>query len=285
MIQKVIVTGASSQIGDFLLPLLQKEHHHVYALSRTVQNNTMATWIQTNISQPETIAKSLPEADVLIHIAPIPLLPPLLKILKQKGIKRIIAFGSTSMFGKQRSHTPKEQTMVAEFLDAEQAIENNCQREGIHWTIFRPTLIYGCGKDKNITFIAKKMKQYHFFPVVGKACGLRQPVHCEDLAKACVQVLNTPRSYNKAYNLSGGEILSYRNILQRIMTVEQVRVVLLPMPLPLFRIFIRLANMIPAYRYLTPDMANRINQDLCFDHQQASDDFNYTPRTFQPPKI
>jgi len=285
MTKKIIVTGASSQIGDYLLPLLQKEHHYLFALSRSIQNNSVCTWIQTDIAQPEMVDDALPEADVFIHIAPIPLLPPLLQTLKKKGIQRIIAFGSTSMFGKQHSHTAKEQAMVADFQYAEQAIANYCHQQGIDWTIFRPTLIYGCGKDKNITFIAKKMHQYHFFPIVGKASGLRQPVHSEDLAKACMQVLDNPRSYNKAYNLSGGETLSYYSILQRMIQVEQVRVVLVPIPLGLFRLLISLANIVPAYRYLTPDMANRINHDLCFDHQQASDDFSYTPRTFQPPKL
>ncbi|MDQ6976007.1 MAG: NAD(P)-dependent oxidoreductase [Mariprofundaceae bacterium] len=285
MRKKIIITGASSQIGDFLLPLLKQKQHEVLPLSRAKQQNIHATWIQTDIAQPHTVCQQLPDADVLIHIAPLPLLPPLLSTIKEKGIKRLIVFGSTSMFGKQTSHSPKEQAMVAEFQQAERDIANYCQREGIDWTIFRPTLIYGCGKDKNVTFIAKKMKQYHFFPLVGKASGLRQPVHSEDLALACVQALTNPRSYNKAYNLSGGETMTYKRILQRIIEIEQVHVVLFSIPLLLFRVLIRVANTLPAYRYLTPDMANRMNQDLCFDHQKATDDFSYNPKAFQPPKI
>ncbi|MDQ6962507.1 MAG: NAD-dependent epimerase/dehydratase family protein [Mariprofundaceae bacterium] len=281
----VMITGASSQIGDFLLPLLQKDSYQVVAISRTQQSSHDVQWIKANISEPKTMSEAFIGADVFIHIAPLALLPPLLPAIKEKGIKRIIAFGTTSMFAKKQSHTLIEQKTVAELELAEKAIHDYCQQENIHWTIFRPTLIYGCGKDKNISFVAKTMKKYHFFPIVGQASGLRQPVHTHDLAQACLQVINNPNTYDKAYNLSGHEILSYKDMLERVIDVQQQTAWLVPIPLFLFRILVKVAHIMPAYRYLTPDMANRMNQDLCFDHQAASEDFDYKPRSFQPPKV
>jgi len=285
MNKRIIVTGASSQIGDFLLPMLQESCEHVFAVSRKEKQATTVTWVHANIEESKGLFQQLPQADTLIHMAPLVLLPKILDVMQQKGIKRIIAFGTTSMFAKKTSHTRQEQHMVKALEEAEQLIAQACQQRKIDWTIFRPTLIYGCGKDKNISFIAHMMKKYRIFPIVGKASGLRQPVHSKDLAWACVQALQCQKSYNKAYNLSGAETLSYKEMLQRVMQVEQLNAALLPIPLPLFRTLVKIVNLLPKYRYLTPDMANRMNQDLCFSHQEASDDFAYQPCKFQPSKL
>jgi len=44
----------------------------------------------------------------------------------------------------------------------------------------------------------------------------RQPVHAEDLALACIAVLENDRTLNKAYILSGGEVIAYRDMVARI---------------------------------------------------------------------
>jgi len=57
----------------------------------------------------------------------------------------------------------------------------------------------------------------------------------------------------------------------------------LPIPLILMRIGIYLAKLAPRFRYLTPDMADRMSQDMVFSHEHAaSQDFSYSPRSFQP---
>ena len=80
----------------------------------------------------------------------------------------------------------------------------------------RPTLIYGLGKVKNVREIAALIKRFGFFPIVGAGNGKRQPVHAEDLARACVSALLTETAANRAYNISGGEVLTYREMVNRI---------------------------------------------------------------------
>ena len=54
------------------------------------------------------------------------------------------------------------------------------------------------------------------FPLDGQADGLRQPVHAEDVATACVSALTMPAEANRTYNLSDGETLSYREMVCRV---------------------------------------------------------------------
>ena len=99
---------------------------------------------------------------------------------------------------------------------------------GVDWVILRPTLIYGLGQDKNISEIVRLIRRFGFFPLVGQAKGLRQPVHAEDVATACLSALEKTDVVNRAYNLSGGETLSYREMINRVFTALGRRPRLIP---------------------------------------------------------
>jgi uncharacterized protein YbjT (DUF2867 family) len=254
-----IVLGASSLIGQYLVPLLTAKGMQVQAVGRKTPK--------------------LYPADCLINLAPLWVLPPLIPQLSELGIKRVIAFSSTSRFSKEASPEAEELIVAEQLAAAEQAIAQLT----IPWTIFRPTLIYGDIPDhpgKAVGTILNIIDRFHCFPVAGQAPGLRQPVHAADLAVACVAALDNPQTYNKAYNLSGGEVLSYYRMVERIFQAIGKKPRLISIPLGLLRMGIKMARLVPAYRFVNPQMATRTYQDLCFDHADATRDFGYQPRRF-----
>jgi len=273
------VTGATSQIGYFLLPRLQAVGFAVTALSRQPRSNSAEIIWQ----QADLLTSSLPitQPSVLFHLAPLPLLPPLLaRLPAQAPLNRIIAFSSTSCFTKAASPDSKESAIAAQLTQAEMALINECQDRGIAWTLFRPTLIYGCGLDKNVTFIAQFIRRFGFFPLLGRGTGLRQPVHADDLAAACIQVGLSPKTTNKAYNLSGGETLKYRDMVEAIFHHLGQKPRIISIPLSLFKMMTFFLTWLPAYAHLSGAMIARMNQDLCFDQTKAYHDFGYRPRMF-----
>ena len=48
------------------------------------------------------------------------------------------------------------------------------------------------------------------------AQGLRQPIHVEDVAAVCFSALRAPDAANRAYNISGGETLTYSDMVERV---------------------------------------------------------------------
>jgi len=278
----VMVTGATSQIGRFLLPRLLAQGHAVHALSRNppAAAGQGIVWHQADLRQGLVPAI---DAQCVIHLAHLALLPPLLANFRPAlPLRRVIAFGSTSRFSKEASPDPREQAVALELAQAEQAVIAACESLGADWTLFRPTLVYGCGLDKNVTVIVEFVRRFGFFPLVGGGKGLRQPVHADDLATACLLSLDNPASFNRAYNLSGGETLSYRQMVERIFERLGKKPRLLDIPLPALQAVMRIAALLPRYRYFSSAMALRMNQDLCFDHGQASRDFGFLPRGFEP---
>jgi len=282
----VFLTGRTSIIGPLVTPLLLAQGVAVHALGRKplskAEQRPGLHWSSLDLSDP---LQSMPDVDagIVIHTASLWLLPGWLEKFHACGVRRVIAFSSTSRFTKQASASPYELEVVNKLIAAEDHLVAECERLGVAWTIFRPTLIYGgISGDRNVADIARLIRKLGFFPLFASAGGLRQPVNAVDLAQACVQSLAAPASYNKAYNLSGGETLAYVDMVRRVFETLGRKPRYVRIPLTAFRLAVKLARLHPRFAHLTPDMALRMEADLVFDHTDATRDFGYRPGMFDP---
>jgi nucleoside-diphosphate-sugar epimerase len=215
-----------------------------------------------------------------ICAAPIWVLPEHFKLLESCGVRKVVALSSTSRFTKDQSSDSEEQMLAKKLADAEDRFEKWASAIGIDWIILRPTLIYGYDRDKNISEIVRFIHRFNFFPLFGKANGLRQPIHCDDVAKACVSALLTPHIKNRSYNISGGETLTYREMVSRIFIALGHQPRFLTVPLWVFRLSVSLIRIIPRYRKWNTSMAERMNIDLVFDHTDATCELGFNPKRF-----
>lgn len=279
--RRIVVTGATSLIGDYLLPILANRGFEVHAISRNPPSYGKESglfWHSADISRE--VPEAIRGADGLIHLAPLATLPAILETLGPDAPKRVIGFGSTSLFTKSDSALEQERNLVQGLADAEKRIAQCGASFGIEWTVFRPTLVYHLGRDKNVTTIALFLKKFGFFPLVDGAKGKRQPVHAEDLAKASIEAMDNPNTFSKAYNLSGAETLPYREMVRRIAESLGLRPRMIDIPLPLLQFFIVMIAKLPRFKHLNSEMATRISRDMCFENQEARDDFGFSPRRF-----
>lgn len=285
--QGVAVIGASSLVGACLLPLLAQAGSRTIAYSRR-QCEAETEGVDWLILPVADDASSLarPAAGVVrieqwICVAPVWVLPEHFQLLEANGARRIVVLSSTSRFTKQDSSVPEEQALARRLADAEDRVQAWAGGLGVACVIIRPTLIYGRGQDKNITEIACFIKRFGFFPLLGRAMGARQPVHAEDVAMACIACLSSQVAANRAYNLSGGETLAYREMVNRVFAALHLRPRLVSIPLAAFRSAVAALRIIPRYRHWSSGMAERMNQDLVFDHADATRDLGFIPRPFQ----
>ncbi|WP_210234869.1 NAD(P)-dependent oxidoreductase [Methylocystis sp. B8] len=216
-----------------------------------------------------------------IFLSPIWVLPDRLRMLEAHGVRRIVALSSTSRFTKIGSSDSNERILAKRLAAAEETVSDWAVRRNVACTILRPTLIYGSGRDRNIAEMAAFIRRFGFFPVLGSACGLRQPVHVEDVAAACVAALAAPAAVVRAYNISGGEVLSYRDMASRVFKALDRTERLVSVPLTAVRAGVALAQLLPRFRHWSPSMAERMNQDMVFDHSDAERDLYFRPRPFR----
>lgn len=273
------VLGASSLVGACLLPLLTRSGWHVTAYSRQPVGHAGdgVVWKQLSLIHAKTVEEVTP---YWICVAPIWVLPNHFSLLEVHGVKRVVVLSSTSRFTKDDSTDPQEHAVSRRLADAESRFQTWAESSGVEWIILRPTLIYGLGRDKNIAEIARFIRRFHFFPLFGKAKGLRQPIHAQDVASGCVGALLVRDAANHAYNISGGETLAYREMVARVFSTLGLPLLLLTVPLWAFRLAVTLLRCLPRYQQWSVAMAERMNRDLVFDHTDAARDMGFKPRQF-----
>lgn len=287
------VLGATSLVGEALLPILSNSKADVVAFSREPQETNNKSGLDGNVSWHQLGQSFNDDSDVNANISypkkieewvcltPIWVLPDYLEWLKSLGVKRIVALSSTSRFTKVYSEDTSETTIVKKLVESEEKLIRWATEQEVEWLILRPTLIYGDGKDKNISVIARFIQRFGFFPMFGKGHGYRQPIHVEDVARACYQVLNQRAVSNQAYNISGRERLTYREMVNRVFTTLDKKPRIVTLPLPVLKFGLAVMKIIPRYRGLTSEMITRMNQDMVFEYDEASRDFGFSPRPFE----
>jgi nucleoside-diphosphate-sugar epimerase len=283
--QRICVMGATSLVGECLLPLLTQTGVQVLAFSRREHGNADGgvEWRQLLQIPPSSSLPPLPQGEVIrywICVAPIWVLPDYFDLLEAHGARRIVVLSSTSRFTKNDSSDLEERAVARRLAEAEERVRAWADSKDVEWVILRPTLIYGRGRDKNISEMARFIRRFCFFPVFGLAGGLRQPVHADDVAGACVSALKAAAATNRAYNLSGGETLSYREMTTRVFFALGLQPKLFKVPLTLFRFVLACVRWLPRYRHWSVAMAERMNRNLLFNYADAARDFGFSPRPF-----
>jgi nucleoside-diphosphate-sugar epimerase len=280
--ERALVTGASSLVGTCLLERLVARGWPVRAFGRFGGTSSAGVvWTRCDIvhglGPPDAPARTL------FHVAPLWLLPGLLDGLGAWGVERVVAIGSTSRFSKLASSNPYEREVALRLAKAEEALEARSRDLGLRWTLFRPTLIYGRGRDRNVSAIGRFVKAVGFFPLAGDGKGRRQPLHAEDLALACLQVLDNPRTHGRAYDLAGGTTLTYREMVEAVFRGLGRNPRLVPVPRVVLGAALSAASWLPGQGHLTAEMARRTDEDLVFDATPAVTDFGWAPRPFRFP--
>jgi nucleoside-diphosphate-sugar epimerase len=275
---KSLVIGATGLVGSYIVEQLVRSGEHPMALSRLPRNATDIDWLRGDLEQPDTL--DFPAFTTLYCTANAVLVADALPRLFSPSLKRLVVFSSTSVLTKQETEVAAERDMIRRLADAEQRIAAACEHHGVAWTILRPTLIYGAGRDTNITPLSRLIRRFGFMPLVGGAGGLRQPVHAEDLAIGAIAAASSPAAVNKIYALAGGETLTYREMIGRIFDGLKLPRRFISVPLFLWRASFVLIK--PLYPSANVAMGTRMMKDMTFDYTPAMRDFGWKPRNFKP---
>lgn len=106
--------------------------------------------------------------------------------------------------------------------------EDAVHASSLEWTIFRPSVIYGCGDS----FFNKFKKLSAVGPVLPVISGDTkfQPVWVEDVARAFVVAIDNRHTIGQAYELAGPQTYTFKELLQMLMQVLGRNRLLIPVP-------------------------------------------------------
>ena len=275
-----VIFGATSLVGRHLARRLSEGGFEGVCLSRRKGRGWYETppgfaW-QTLCAEDRL---SVPASAVLFSLAPIPALPALLG--RTTGPDRLIALSTSSVYFKAESSDPDERRLVQALKRAESEVESLCAARTIAWTIFRPTLVYDPGHDRNITAIAAFARRFGVFPVAWPGTGRRQPVHADDVAQAMTAAASVPEARGAIFDLPGGETLTYRTMVRRTIRSSGRRPFLLYLPLGLARLAFGAWRAATGAEYSAAAL-ERMNMDLTLDPAPVGQALGIACRPFRP---
>ena len=69
-------------------------------------------------------------------------------------------------------------------------------------------------------------------------------------------------------------------MVQRVFKIQSRKPFIITIPLFIFKWALKVLRLFPRYQSWSIAMAERMNMDLTFDHSNAIQDFNFSPRPF-----
>jgi nucleoside-diphosphate-sugar epimerase len=277
----VLLLGATSQIGVFTAPRLVAAGFEVTAVSRRPRPRWYPQFDSVQWTRPDALhAGAMAGADMLISAGPIGLATNLIEQCPR--LRRAVIFSTSSIFNKLDSHDRSERRQMRDIASDEAVLSRSCESRGIALSLYRPTLVYGCGIDGNVSWLARWIRRFGFVPVAGNAAGRRQPVHADDLAQVAVATLASQTPLVLDVPLCGGSTLSYRQMIEAIFSGLDKPVRIVSVPECLLTAVAYVTRLIPGLQGVRPEMIRRQGLDLVFDDSTPREVLRYDPRPFAP---
>ncbi|HSO07444.1 MAG TPA: complex I NDUFA9 subunit family protein [Pelomicrobium sp.] len=110
--------------------------------------------------------------------------------------------------------------------------------------VARPALVYGPG-DHFFTRFAALARRAPAIPLIGGGRTRFQPMHVEDVAAAMARMLDDDAFAGRAFDLGAGEVLTFRELIERLCDAVGRRPWLVPIPFALAEAGARVAEWLP----------------------------------------
>ncbi|MCH2244469.1 MULTISPECIES: NAD-dependent epimerase/dehydratase family protein [Crocosphaera] len=279
---ELLMTGATGLTGGLLLDKLANlyPHKEIHCLIRSTSNCSNINQLSLNLNyltgdskNPETWNNILSEYNpkTIVHIASIRHIPAIIQVLEKVNKNpRLIIVGTTGVYSQYNQYS-------AIYKEIESKLS---LYKGVY-CLLRPTMIYGSYTDKNLHKLLKFCNTYGFFPVFGQGTCLLQPVHADDLAQGILSVLQNPE-IKGAYDLSGGSIVTFKELLSLVEKLLNKPVRQLSFPLNLGVGLATISETLLGERApVRREQILRLQEDKAYPHDAAKKDLGFSPRTLE----
>jgi uncharacterized protein YbjT (DUF2867 family) len=242
----ILLTGATGVVGGELLPQLLAEGHPLRVLVRDPrklgEHRVDVQITLGDLRDPLTIRHAMRGVETVIHLAATIRDQPggtieevnglatnrLLRMAERSGVSRFAFFSAMGATGFQRTRFFRSKAL------AEYAVRSS----PLQTTVFAPSIVYRPG-DPWITLL-QRLSLLPAVPVSGEGKALYQPIWARDVARCVASALDrSGEAPDGRYELAGPEVLSYDDIVTRVLEATDRRRPLVHVPLPLVRAALR----------------------------------------------
>jgi NADH dehydrogenase len=240
----LLLTGATGVVGGELLPALLGEGHEVRVLVRDPrklgEHRVDVQIALGDLGDPFSMRHAMRGVDTVVHLAATIRDQPggtieelnglatirLLRSAERAGAERFVFFSAMGASGFQRTR----------FFRSKALAERAVAESDLRTTIFAPSIVYRPG-DPWIRLL-ERLSVLPAVPISGEGDALYQPIWARDVARCVVSSLNGTRpeaEEARRFELAGPDVLSYDDIVERVLEAKGRERPLLHVPLPLVR--------------------------------------------------
>lgn len=274
------ITGITGHTGGFLIDELVRNRYpgKIRCLvrdprkaARLLSSGLDAAAVEGKLESEQALRTLMEGADTVIHIAGIHHSEEILRLGRECGVKRFILVHTTGIYSKFKMASQ-------EYLRIEGQIMPRLAAENI--TILRPTMIFGDLCDHNISKFIRFVDRLPILPVVAGGKALVQPVNARDLAQALYKALMTEKSCGRAYDISGQQPVTLRQLYQMIAGCLGKRRLIVSVPMWLCTLGARTLRLCSLGRVDLVEKVQRMGEDRAYSHAAAAADLGYAPEPF-----
>lgn len=285
--QRVFVTGATGFVGRAVIQALRAEGYVVRCLVRRgSEPHLRGLGGIERVEGDVLVRRGLPEdiagCDAVVHLVGIIREVPAAGVTFEKvhveGTRNVLE-AAVSAGVRRYLHMSALGTRpeaVSRYHRTKWAAEEMVRTSPLHWTIFRPSVVYGRG-DGLVSLLARMIRRLPVVPVIGTGTERLQPIPVEQVAEGFARALVTPASEKQIYEVAGPDRVTMVELLDLIgAALGRARVRKLHVPLAVVRPAARVLHRLPFFP-VTPDQLLMLEQDNVGDGRPFFLTFGITP--------
>jgi NADH dehydrogenase len=245
--------------------------------------------VQADVTKPETLAAAMKGVDTVIHLVAIAIEKGdrtyekintqgtinVVDAAKAAGVKRFINMcqnGATS-------------TISSRFLRSKGIAQEYVAKSGLDWTAVRPSVIWG-PQDEFANVQARLVKLTPIiFPIVGDGKSQFQPVYVGDVVEAMVRCIDDASTIGKEYELGGPEVLTYEEIVKRVLKALGTNRLLIRVPVPVLRPVVAIMQAVLPVPPATTTLLDLLAVANTVKDNALVSKFNIAPKPFTPENL
>ena len=272
--KEILLFGASGQIGRNLIRKLTKNNYKITAVTRNIHRAGYILKTQANPGyldlvelknfNSEKIDDLMRKASICINLIGILyekrkdqfklIHTDLPDMLSQKAKKHSLdKFIHLSALGIEQS---KDSNYAISKLNGEKKIIKNFK----NYIIIKPSIVYSVDDNFTTSFMSL-LSILPIMPLYFNGKTKFAPIHVTDLVDI-IQSLIERENNNLTLECVGPDILTFKEILQKLLNAISKKRILLPLPLPIAKLSAKILQLFPK-PLLTEDQLNLLKYDNC----------------------
>ena len=158
--------------------------------------------------------------------------------------------------------------------------EQEVVKSGMHFTIFRPSMLFGEG-DEFLNALAGMIRLFPIVPVIGSGKNRLHPLAADDLARCIAITLGREDLKGRTIDLGGAERLSYNELVTEVAKAMGKRRLRFHLPVWLMRSVAAVSQGIMPRQPITTDQIKMLGIRSVAEMGEVERVFGFTPQSLE----